>query len=352
MESSSNIFDGDFQEDRFAHLLQTALSKLPEQCVKKLTHVGAVEDIGTHSLRKGSVSYVLSLIGGPSVIQVFLRACWSLGNVLDRYIFADAGGDQFVGQAATGMPMTDSSFATLPPHLKPADFVQISEHGWSNLLPGYEHYPACFQGVIPYLFASIVYHEEFLRQNLDAQHPLFSTTIFTRGYVEKYRNRILVGEWKCEESGMVATGVPHSILILARMDRCDAKQDQHTKKLEQLQTDMANYIDQRMSDLPSQVVREILKTVHVEGAVPLTEEGVLKMMGSMEKKLHEDVGEMFEKLSRQISSINPATVRESVTSEHTARTGTVQLNTVGVCSEFDTFSWANPCYAKMKDQPT
>ena len=50
MESSSNIFDGDFQEDRFAHLLQTALSKLPEQCVKKLTHVGAVEDIDNSTL--------------------------------------------------------------------------------------------------------------------------------------------------------------------------------------------------------------------------------------------------------------------------------------------------------------
>ena len=50
MESSSNIFDGDFQEDRFAHLLQTALSKLPEQCVKKLTHVGAVEDIDNTTL--------------------------------------------------------------------------------------------------------------------------------------------------------------------------------------------------------------------------------------------------------------------------------------------------------------
>ena len=50
----------------------------------------------------------------------------------------------------------------------------------------------------------------------------------------------------------------------------------------------------------------------------------------MEKKLHEDVGEMFEKLSRQISSINPATVRESVTSDHTARTGAAQLSTVGV----------------------
>ena len=64
---------------------------------------------------------------------------------------------------------------------------------------------------------------------------------------------------------MVATGVPHSILILARREK--------------VQTDMVNYIDQRMSDLPSQLACEILKTVHVKGAVPLTEEGVLKMMG-------------------------------------------------------------------------
>ena len=77
---------------------------------------------------------------------------------------------------------------------------------------------------------------------------------------------------------MVATGVPHSILILARMDRCDAKQD-----------------------LPSQVAREILKTVHVEGAVPPTEEGVLKMMGSMEKSFTK----MLEKCLKSFHVISP-----------------------------------------------
>ena len=76
-------------------------------------------------------------------------------------------------------------------------------------------------------------------------------------------------EWKCEESGTVATSVPHSILMLTRLDRCDAKQDKHSQQLEQLKTEMKSYLDQRLSDVPSQVAREVLKTVHVAGAVPL-----------------------------------------------------------------------------------
>ena len=250
------------------------------------------------------------------------------------------------------MPLTDSSFATLPPHLKPVDFDHISKQGWSKLLPGYDHYPACFQGVVPYLFASIVYHEDFLRRNLDAQHPLFSTTIFIHGYVEKYRNRILLGEWKCEESGMVATGVPHSILMLTRLDRCDAKQDKHSQQLEQLKTEMKSYLDQRLSDVPSQVAREVLKTVHVAGAVPLSEESVMKMMGSMEKKLQADFETMFQNLSSQIASINHVNVGDPVSSENIISRGVAQLSSAGARTDYDTFSWANPRYAKMEDQPT
>ena len=67
---------------------------------------------------------------------------------------------------------------------------------------------------------------------------------------------------------MVATGVPHSILMLTRLDRCDAKQDKHSQQLEQLKTEMNSYLHQHLSDIPSQVACEVLKTVHVEGAVP------------------------------------------------------------------------------------
>ena len=94
-----------------------------------------VEDIGTHSTRKGSVSYVLSLAGGPNVIQVFLRCCWSLGNVQDRYVFLDSGGDQFVGRSVGGLPVSDSKFATLPPHLSSEDLEEITKVGWEQIVP-------------------------------------------------------------------------------------------------------------------------------------------------------------------------------------------------------------------------
>lgn len=56
-----------------------------------------------------------------SAVNVYLRAGWSLDNVQDRYIFAGAGGDQIVGRAASGLPITDLRFAVLPPHFSTED---------------------------------------------------------------------------------------------------------------------------------------------------------------------------------------------------------------------------------------
>ena len=144
----------------------------------------------------------------------------------------------------------------------------------------------------------------------------------------------------------------HSILMLTRLDRCDAKQDKHSQQLEQLKTEMKSYLDQRLSDVPSQVAREVLKTVHVAGAVPLSEESVMKMMGCMKKKLQEDFRMMFQKLSSQIASINHVNVGDPVSSENIISRGVAQLSSAGARTDYDTFSWANPRYAKMKDQPT
>ena len=79
----------------------------------------------------------------------------------DRYIFLDAGGDQFVGRSVGGLPTSDPKFATLPPHLSPKDSEEIRQLGWGNLLPGYEKYPTSFQTIVPYLFACIVFHVEY-----------------------------------------------------------------------------------------------------------------------------------------------------------------------------------------------
>jgi hypothetical protein len=87
------VFEGDKSENRFLQILKNVIDHKPVD-----TNLGASKrDLGSHSNRKGAISFVLSF-AVISAVCVYLRAGWSLGNVQDRYIFAGAGGDQTVGR--------------------------------------------------------------------------------------------------------------------------------------------------------------------------------------------------------------------------------------------------------------
>jgi hypothetical protein len=119
------------------------------------------------------------MISAPAV---FLRAGWSLGNTIDRYIFSGAGSDQIVGRSVSGLPLQTMDFAVLPPHFTLEDIIILSEKiRWECFVEHYDKYPTCFKKVIPFLLASITYHYEsgFLQSNLVSGHPIWSSQIFT-----------------------------------------------------------------------------------------------------------------------------------------------------------------------------
>lgn len=125
---SGKLFSGGFAEDRFTKALRKLLLLILG--IASLLGVD-VEDIGSHSNRKGAISYSLMFVE-ISAVQVYLRAGWSLGNVHDRYIFAGAGGDQIVGRTVCGLPTTSVAFSTLPPHFSFDDLKKIGKFGLGN----------------------------------------------------------------------------------------------------------------------------------------------------------------------------------------------------------------------------
>lgn len=56
----------------------------------------------------------------------------------DRYIFAGSGGDQLVGRAVSGLPVNESTFATLPPHFAASTLQDISDYGWNKVVVDFE----------------------------------------------------------------------------------------------------------------------------------------------------------------------------------------------------------------------
>jgi hypothetical protein len=248
------VFNGGHSESRFSEVLGRIIAAVPDT---HLSQLGSdKKQLGTHSVRKGAASYCAGMVNGPSTVQVFMRAGWSLGNVQDRYLFAGAGGDQLTGRVLCGLPFNDATFATLPPHFDNDGLTGIQ---WSTLMPLYSQLPDTFKRAMPYLLASVCYHEPWLRLNLPRHHPLFHSYLFASGEVERLKAHVVTGRSRCPLTGMQATGIPPHLVLSNELTDV-AKQTELLKEA----------LLAKCSELPAELVSVMLSRFSINGAIPVT----------------------------------------------------------------------------------
>jgi hypothetical protein len=195
-------------------------------------------------------------VNGPSPVHIYLRAGWNLGGVQDRYLFAGAGGDQLTGRVLSGLPFNESAFASLPPHF---DAVGSAQVAWTTVFPLYTRLPETFKRALPFLLASICYHEDWLRSTLPARHPLFSTPLFTSGALDPLKLHVLSGCYRSALSGVIATGIPPHL----------AMSNELTAVVKQNEVMKAELLS-KCAALPSDVANVLLSKFSINGAIPVT----------------------------------------------------------------------------------
>jgi hypothetical protein len=262
--ASFRVFDGPSSNARFSETLQRIIAAVSPSDVHLLG--GEKKRLGTHSVRKGGVTYCLGKINGPSVVHIFLRAGWSLGNVQDRYVFASAGGDQLTGRVLAGLPFNDASFASLPPHFDKEGMEMIR---WDSILPLHSRLPDTFKQALPHLLSSICYHEQWLRESLAPNHPLFSSHLFASGVVAALRPHVVTGCTRSLATGMEATGIPPHLVIANELTAVVSS----TRQLEEA-------VMSRCDALPGQVKEVLLDNFSIHGALPLTQDFMREMMNA------------------------------------------------------------------------
>lgn len=108
----SFLFPGEAQDSRFANILRRTVNDNWDIVARMGYQRG---DIGTHSIRKGAVSYLNAIADGPSEGSISVRAGWSMGRVKDIYIKYVASGDQYVGRCASLLSLLRDDFGASPP---------------------------------------------------------------------------------------------------------------------------------------------------------------------------------------------------------------------------------------------
>jgi hypothetical protein len=140
----------------------------------------------------------------------------------------------------------------------------------------YNRLPTSFKNAVPYLFASIVYHHDFLRANLGAHHPLWSSRMFISRYdisnshlnasvIDFFKPRVLVGTYRCPATGMTASGVPNHVVVLRRLDKLEEGFGELKKTMLSVLARLEALIQQQSKTIPVEVKDMMLSSFNIEG---------------------------------------------------------------------------------------
>lgn len=251
---------GNYEDSRFGKVLKRALNDDTMKRVVRLVGKINPADIGTHSFRKGAVTYATSgCTGGPQITALILRAGWSLGGVQDRYFRYDAAGDYFVGRTLSGLPLDSHEFAMLPPHFD-VTCVEVDD-GIKMCFP-YLYEREEFHPVLARCLASLVYHSEWLMTTFP-NHPLMQTRLFRhREVLTRLRALVMCG---MSSRFLRATGYPPLTTVLRRF----------------------RTLEERVADLPVDVANAVVGAFRRNGVF-------LNNVGVSEDRLREILDATFE----------------------------------------------------------
>jgi hypothetical protein len=272
-------------------------------------------DFGTHSCRKGAGTYCLGQVAGPNPITVTLRMGHSLGKIRDKYIFHCEGGDQLCGRMVNGSDFTSEMFAILPPHFLPAANAILTEDFWTDMLPGYKEKPSGFRATLPFLLASLIHHEDFLRRELPPNNPIFRSRVFTQNEsLAALRPLIKLGVGRCPYTGMQATGIPPHLAISGKIEELMKKIEKIEDVLKAQNVYMKEVLPSKVSD---HVVDDIRQNFQVTGVMPVTLKDIQGLLADVKIAMDNQYTMMTEfvekKLEEQAASqSNRAHSRTSV----------------------------------------
>ena len=244
------LFSGSRQYDRYSKALKRALASPDVNALLRASGV-AVNDFGSHSARKGAATYVSSCsTAGPSASSICIRAGWSLPGIQDAYIRYEGAGDMIVGWFVAGLPFEAREFATLAPFFPRPDNVIMAAQRVA-----FPSAPPSLMRVCQFCLASLVYHVDYLQDQLPEDHMLRETTLFRDpDLIDQLRARVVCRSAHPTDPIRPSGIPPHIALLVALCENTKATE----RIVPALVEHMERLIGQQRQDAP--VTRETIES--------------------------------------------------------------------------------------------
>ena len=171
------MFEGSNQYDRFNQIFLDTIRD-PRYRDKFAALGMPADDFGTHSIRKGAVTFISTgTTSTPPIASICLRANWAMPGVMNRYIKFESAGDQFVGKCVSGRSRLTKDFAASSPYFDFSECSKIEKSQKDSEVDAWikSRMPAKARSndrvflLFKNCVASLVFHRAFLKAHLHSR---------------------------------------------------------------------------------------------------------------------------------------------------------------------------------------
>lgn len=224
------MFEGASQYDRFNTIMRDIV-RSDEHCETFVNLGLKPEFFGSHSLRKGAITYAAcGVTVSPPIASICIRANWKMPGVMNRYIRFESAGDQYVGKSVSGRARLTEAFAESNPYFDFSEYEpdeRERRHGAVNSwirsrMPGGGENDDVFC-VFKMCIASFVYHRKWLDDNLHPNSEVRTTLFWSETdpdneHAIPYADHVVTRHlWDRTQDTPELTGLPPDVLYMAQV---------------------------------------------------------------------------------------------------------------------------------------
>ena len=295
LSAESRIFPGESQYRHYSKILMKRIDEHQEV----LATYGCCDNLGSHSIRKGSASYAASgSTVAPSIVSICMRAGWTISGAKERYLKFENAGDSFVSRIGSGLNPTCHEFAISPA------YFEFQDEGEEQMLALFmqemfrDVVDIHIHGMVRMMLASVCYSYDWFVNTIHANNPFRSSVLFanlTNNITSLARTSF---PWNRTARTPAFTGIPPHVGILNMLEAL--KQGQASlqdgivrelvKELDERGT-LGGFNANRMRDIMNEAiggVRDEIRTIRATGAAQLVPGGggEVEVAGPRQHTLH------------------------------------------------------------------
>lgn len=327
--TSVNVFPGGNQQDRFQRILDRVLSS--EQGQAELDRRRLSSDaIDAEAMRSGAADFA-EVTCIPSPAAVHLRAGRPFVGAQALMFHYNAEGDMCLGRIAAGISPAYEEFLLLPPMFEPRS--PLVDRAVESCFP---RLAAASRRLGEHVLASVVFHSDYLRRTLPADHALFTSTLFSDAVLLADLKAAVVCRASKPGDAIAATGIPPYILTTL----------QGLRQIEKQVLAMADDLVKRVADVIEEHTRRV-----AEHTRPVTENTRPVTLHDFRTILTECLQEVMPRIDLQrLANITAALEqRRPVAAEPAAAPSTEPPLPPPVCIPVTTHTWGDKLHLVPAD---